>query len=521
MNRSSNGSGMMFTRRAFNLLLAGGAAALAANPAMRAFAQANAGTLTLALSTPPISLDPGRNGAGVNEAYLDPIYEPLVYLDQDGVAHPGLAESFGYVGEGNKLFEIKLRPGLVFADGTALDAEAVKTYLEYYKVAGGPFGAGANVIESYEIADPLTLRLVLSSAVPNLVRQFSSGGLWGSIPNPKTVTGNPESLGNASDGVGQYVLDTAATVSGSEFVYTPNPHYYDQSKIQWAKIVLRVIDSPNSRLQALMARQVDFTELDAQTALAAKGAGATVEALADSWLGLFLEDRDGKVLPEMGDERFRRAINHAIDRATIARGLFGDYAVPTQQITVPGRPGYTAELDSYYDYNPDKARELLKEAGIGAVTFTAVAPTFVAGNVNVAQAVASQLAAVGITMQIETPASFPAFAEMSESAKYPAIVFSWGVGDTYDALLQQIMPTGVVNPFKTVDNDMIALMDRIAGTNPEKAADDYKALIKLIVERAWFAPILRTGGIFAWNNTVGNTLNSLSFPNPTMMTAGA
>jgi peptide/nickel transport system substrate-binding protein len=352
-------------RRSFNLLLMGGASALATTSAMPAFAQASGGTLTAAFSTPPISMNPALNGGGINEAFLDPAYQPLIMIDAQGNETPGLAASYGYVGDDNTVFEITLREGLVFADGTPLDAQACKTYMDYYKVAGGPGGRTMGTLGGVEVIDALTFCVTMTVPTPNMVNKFTQNGLWGSVANPTRIANDPESLGNTTDGCGQYVLDAAATVSGSEYVYTPNPHYYDQSHIKWNKIVIRVIDNTNSRVQALAAGQIDYTQLDAQTAPAAQAAGANVAFSSDSFAGLYLLDRNNSVSPEMQDVRVRQAMNYALDRETIVKALFDGYAEPTTQITVPGRAGFVAELDSYYDYNPDKARALLAEAGVG------------------------------------------------------------------------------------------------------------------------------------------------------------
>ena len=511
---SSKKAQTAITRRAFNALVFGGAATLALNPGLKAFAQARNGVLTMGMTSPPVSLDPAKNGSGVNEAYLDPVYGCMIHYGFDDGHKPFMAKSYGYVGERNMGFEIQLHEGLVFADGSPLDSAAVKAYLEYYHTAGGPFASSADAIAEIETPDALTVRLHLSEGVPNLLEQFSESGMWGSVPNPKTLANDPDSLGSVPDGAGPYRLDANETVLGAQYVYTPNPDFFDQSVIKWDKIVLKVIDSANGRLQALMARQIECCELDAQTASTAARTGFNVQSTNDTWVGLWLEDREGVVTPAMGDVNFRKAINIAIDRAAIAKALYGEFAEPTMQLTVPSRRGYVPEMDSYYPYDPAKARKLIEEGGYDGTEFTIATASFVPGLVDATQAVSAQLADVGLKMNIETAASFPAFAEMAESAKYPGIFFSWGVGDIFHTLRNHLMPDGVVNPFHSKDDEFIRLIKKLAETDPDKAGDIYHAIVTRMVDLAWFAPVLRTGMIFAWNDRIETPLTGLQYPNP-------
>jgi hypothetical protein len=76
------------------------------------------------------------------------------------------------------------------------------------------------------------------------------------------------------------------------------------------------------------------------------------------------------------------------------------------------------------------------------------------------------------------------------------------------------MPDGVVNPFHTKDDEFIRLIKELAETNPDDAGAIYHAIVTRMVDLAWFAPVLRTGMIFAWGDRIETPLTALQYPNP-------
>src|SRR5207249_3392144 len=105
-----------------------------------------------------------------------------------------------------------------------------------------------------------------------------------------------------------------------------------------------------------------------------KGAGYSLAQWELDWAGLLLLDRSGKINPALKDVRVRQAINYAFDKQALLKALQKGYATPSTQIFPPRSPGYDTSLDSKYDYNPTKAKQLLSDAGF-ANGFTLAMPT--------------------------------------------------------------------------------------------------------------------------------------------------
>lgn len=522
MQAGNNRSGPTLNRRNFNLMVSGGMLAAILSGAGPLRAQQQGGTLTVAVATPPISLDPARNGGGVNEIFVSPAYEGLVHIDVDGNITPRLAEDLRYTASDNTEFEIDLRTGLTYADGTPFDASALKDYLEYYVRAGGPFAATASVIDTIEVRASHSLRLNLNRPAPNLVWQFSEGGMWGCVPNPRTIAERPEDLGSTTDGVGPYRLVPELTLLGSEYVYDRNPDYFEPESRHWDRIIVKVIDNPNARLQALLSGQADIVAVDPETGTAANNSGLETVVNINGWIGLFLVDRDGKLVPELGDVRVRRAINMALNRSLIAQALAPNFSEPTSLVTLPGHAGYNAQLEELYPFDIERAKALMAEAGAGeGFSLTVLVPSFDALMSRIGQVVSSQLAEIGITVNIETATTFPAYAERVESGNFPVIVAAWGVGDVYSMLQQIVAPTGVINPLRAVHPEMHELYETIARTPPAEAGPLYDEIIEIIADQAWFAPLMRSGEILAHGRHVENVNNSLTYPNATLVEPAA
>src|SRR6266567_6380696 len=167
---------------------------------------AKSDTLTIAVSAATDTLNPVLGGN------IDPLliyeelaYAPLIYLKPDGSFAPGLATTWGYVGQGNRAFDLTLRSGVKFSDGSGLSAAGVKSYFEYAGKAGGQEEA-ARVMNfaSMDVTGPLSLHITLKRPDPSLPYAFSQPP--GYVISPKALQ-SPNSLGTTPAGAGQYVLN--------------------------------------------------------------------------------------------------------------------------------------------------------------------------------------------------------------------------------------------------------------------------------------------------------------------------
>ncbi|MGQ4383762.1 ABC transporter substrate-binding protein [Streptomyces sp. SAS_270] len=452
-------------------------------------AQSLGEALTFGSPTSPPSLNPGV-GDPAYTSFYQWAYDPLVVMRGDGSFGPGLAVKWGYIGKGNRTYALTLRKGVKFSDGTALDAKALKTYLDYERSEkrGSTAAMLANV-QSIEVTGPLTVRLELGASDPNLTFCFAQAFGAGNIASPKAV-GKPASLDNGTAGAGPYMLDAGRTVAADHYTFVRNPHYWNKGRQHWKEVTIRVIPNSSSMIQAMRAGQVQAALGDATTLQAAAGAGLTVTAPPQALTGLNLVDRKGKLSKPLGDVRVRQALNDAVDRKAIAKALYGNEKLTLSQYALPGQAGYDASLDAADPYDPKRAKRLLAEAGYPNGFTLPVLSANLVGLDKMVQAVSGQLAKVGVTLKITTKASANDYFVAMTSGKYPATAVGYGLANMATLHTGYVNPQGPFNPFHTSDAQLDALYKRYFAADEKDSAGLQKQINARLVNQAWALPVV-------------------------------
>jgi peptide/nickel transport system substrate-binding protein len=448
---------------------------------------------TLAFGGPAlVSLDPeqSNNGALGWPVYL--AYDSLTRMEPNGHLAPDLATSWGYVGKGNKEFDITLRKGVRFSDGTSLTAAGLKAWFTYFKSGKGAFSGLLSGLASIKVTGPLSIRLFLSQPNPLLPRYFDQDYLMGDVVSARALK-NPDQLGTQTFGAGEYMVDRAATVVGDHYTLVPNPYYWNKSAIHWHKIVYRVIGSPTATLQALRTGQIAVAPGDFTTANAAESAGLKVIATPVIFQGLIIADRSGTNLKPLGDVRVRQALNYAIDRKSITHGLFGKWGTPTDEIGIPGQDGWVAKDASYYTYNPSKAKKLLAAAGYGSGFTLPLLTSSLANQDTLAQAIASDLQKVGITVQLTDDSDPNKFFGDIASQKFPVMTTAYGGAlPMYIEYVSLFGTPAFYNSFHSTDSQVESLNTAGATASPVQSRAAYHKLEHRLLTQAWFAPVVLT-----------------------------
>jgi len=462
-------------------------------------AQQASTTLTVAAPSPPSTLDPA-SGQPANETYYDFAYEPLIVEAPDGTFRPGLAVSWKY-GPDNKTFMITLRPGVKFSDGTPVTASAVRTWIQYEMRPGEGGATWLTGLAAVDVTGPLTLTLRFTQPAPQLPYVFGQTLGMGMIGSPKAVAAR--TLTTRTDGAGPYTLDTAATVPGASYTYVPNPYYWDKAAVHWKKVVIKVIASPTAALQALQTGQVQVATSQPVTSIpAAKKAGLRYVAPLTLLLGLDIMDRGGKTDKPLGNLQVRQALNYAIDRSALAKVIGAGYGVAINQMAAPGWDSFDSALLQAYPYDPAKARQLLAAAGYPHGFTLTVASVNAVGQDLLADALAGQLANVGVTVKPDITTSTGAYIQALTSGSYPAATLSFGrlpaVFD-YDQLWG---PDALFNPFKTANPQLVTLDNELSAASAVEEPALARQMQAILVDQAWFVPVVATPLVVLYSQQV-------------------
>jgi peptide/nickel transport system substrate-binding protein len=478
-------------------------------------------TVTIALTSPPNSLDPAQSASGLFLNFIDPAYGSLLTRDADGALAAGLADKWGYEGTGNTKFTLKLRSGVKFADGTPITSAAVVESFKYFAKGSGGNAAYFRAL-TYATPDDSTVTVTSAQPNPDLGALFTPDFLGGAIISPAGLK-DPAKLASATFGAGPYVYQPAQSVSGDHYVYEPNKNYYDQAAIHLQKITIRVIPNVNSQVQALKSGQIDFMAGTPDVAPTIAGdKSLTLIKKPTTWVGLFLLDRSGTVVKGLADVRVRQALNYAIDRGAITKAIYGDFGSPLAQPALPGYDGYSATADQAYPYDPAKAKQLLAEAGYASgLTIPVNYGSFDPSSTKLVQAVQGQLAQVGVTLKLTGAANFGGWINDLLTKKFAATVLSPGQGGSANFYAQQpaFAKTGIMNLFGVQDPEFDAAFAKLAVASPEESGPAAQAVTDVVVRQALSLPVSAVDLIVMYDKKLQGVQFNQGSALPTLVTA--
>ena len=458
--------------------------------------------LTIGWTFTPGSLDPAKDVATWN-----PIRtltnEPLIKWAADGSLAPGLALSWRYYGTGrgpNKDFKFTLRPNARFSTGEPVTAQAVKTWLDYFLSAKGTYAGLMGPGLSIEAVG--RWRYDYTSRFPT--RMFHScyrRSTTGDSSRRRNRSLTPDLLTKQTFGAGPYTLLPSKTVSGSVYTYLPNKFYYDQSKVRWSKVVVRVIPTATAMLQALRTGEIDVSDGDFTTAAPAAAAGLNVLSSPLLSAGFVFADRNGLVSKPLADVRVRQALNYAVDRKTIVKGLWNDTTKPSSQFYASD--SFDAKAENFYPYNPTKAKSLLAAAGYSSgFSFEALTCScFGVWGTPLFQTIAKYLDAVGVDVKVVSTATTAEWLSKSRTKQYPVNSSALGVRPMALMWGPLLSPTALLNPFGATDPTMTKLYNQ--GLRAAKPAQYWKAMSRRLTEEAYVLEVARTPGFFYASKKIG------------------
>jgi peptide/nickel transport system substrate-binding protein len=364
-------------------------------PALDASAQSRKDSAVLAMVLEPTGLDPTTApAAAIGEIVHYNVLEGLTKIHMDGSITPLLAESWSIDPDG-KSYTFKLKRGVKFHDGEDFDASDVKFSFERAKADGSTNKAKKAVFDNIsriDTPDAHTVILVLGNADGNFL--FRMGENTAVILDPKSAAGTA----TRPIGTGPFKFDSWA--KGSSVTLVKNDAFRNAAAIKMKKVTFRFINDPAAQVAALLAGDIDgMPRFGALQSLKQFQGDARFSVTPGGTEGKTIVSINNKKKP-FDDVRVRRAIAAAIDRKAVIDGAQEGYGAPIGSHMVPSDAGYL-DLTKVNPYDPEKAKALLKEAGVATplnVTLTLPPPQYARKG---GEIVAAQLAKVGINAKIE------------------------------------------------------------------------------------------------------------------------
>ncbi|WP_424982555.1 ABC transporter substrate-binding protein [Maritalea sp. S77] len=395
---------LKLTRRAF---VAASIAALGMFPALTsAHAQTPAEVLVVGQIAEPKSLDPAAVTAVNDFRILVNLYEGLVrYKSGTLEVAPALAESWEISEDGTE-YTFKLREGVTFHDGTPFNAEAVKFNFDrmlnedhpYHNTGPFPLAFFFSAVEETTAMDELTVKFKLNAPfAPFLSNLAYPTGL---LVSPEAVKQHGEDIGRHPTGTGAFKFVEWA--SNERVVVDRYADYWgEQAGVQ--AVVFRPITDANTRVAEMLAGGIDMMVEVPPTALSQfQGDDFSIveQAGPHVWF-LILNAKEGP----FANKLVRQAANYAINKEALVNDVLEGTAAVAAGPTPPAFAwAYNEELDPY-PYDPEKAKELLAEAGAEGAELTFYVTEGGSGMLDpvaMGTAIQADLAAVGLDVKIET-----------------------------------------------------------------------------------------------------------------------
>ncbi|MFC7572702.1 ABC transporter substrate-binding protein [Klenkia terrae] len=441
-------------------------------------------TLTLAAITPPSSFAIGAMAqSGPEDTYYQAVYDKLLTQDADGKPVADLATEFSY-DETNTTLSLTLREGVTFTDGAAFDADAVKANLDVARAATGEAGTALGSISSVEVVDATHVDLVLSRPDPGLLQSLARSS--GYMASPDALD-SPD-LATNPVGSGPYVYDADASTAGSDYTFTRNEDYWDADSYPFDTVEVQYLDDTTAVLNGLRSGQIDGSTAQTNDLQeGAESADLTVTTYTSGGIeGIYLWDRAGALAPALGDVRVRQAINYAIDRQSIVDVVKNGLGQPTVQVFGPESDGYDASLEGTYDFDLDKAQELMAEAGY-ADGFSMTLPDFSPVYPDEQAAMTEAFASINIDVTY-APITGDQVVGSIIGGQWPANFFTLTTGSPFEMIGLTLTQQSPFNPFTSSDPAIDALVQQAVTTPADQQADVLQQLSDQLVEQAWFAP---------------------------------
>ena len=436
--------------------------------------------LTMAQVSNPVTLDPNRTFNGLSFSITNQVYENLVYFGTDGVIQPRLAESWEFTQP--NVLELKIREGVTFHDGTPLDAAAVVASLEHFldPEATNPGRFVLSRLSDVRATGDYTVELVTETPFAPLLAHLAH-------PVAAIVqAGLGESLDRNPVGTGPFRF--VSWEQDAQVVLEANPDYWG-GEPAIKEIVVRIIPDVSTILVELRSGGVDaFYGIPADSfGSIANASGLEAQRFlgwGSNYVGFNLEN------PKLQDVRVRQAIAHVIDKELIGEIVNGLPAVAA----IPPTVAYAAEdLVEPYPYDPERARELLAEAGVSDLSLRIdvyTDPTLE----TIAQILQAELADIGVNLEIRTQ-PYSAYAEAVLEDSLELYASGWGTVtlDADYALYGFLHPSergGGSNTSNYVDDHVTELLEE-GRNNPDTdaRAAAYHEVQEIILEDLPFVTV--------------------------------
>ena len=462
-------------------------------------AEAEEMVLIAAQGAEPDRLDPHLTSAYASFQVLENVYDTLVQPGPDLQMEPALAESWE-ISDDNLTWTFTLREGVTFHNGRALTADDV--VYSYNRIMDPDVGA-ANAfrfasIDEVVAVDDLTVEISLTRPTPNLL--VNIGGFKGMAIVPQEIV-EDGSIDSTPVGTGPFRFVSQSPDQG--ILLEANPDYWRADEglphldgIRFVQIPDATVKLTNLQtgeahwIDGVPPQDLESLEGDSDVVLQRVPGG-------DYHYFALNQEREPFDNPDV-----RRAIAMAIDRDVITEAAQFGAATPNQT-AIPASNFWATDYAPFTPGDLEGASALLEEAGVSDLTIEFMVSSEFPETVTQAQVIASQLAEIGVTVEI-SDVDFGTWLDRQGQGDFDAFMLSWvGNIDPDDFYYAQHHTDGTFN-FQGYSNPEVdALLDDArVETDQDARKALYDEAAQLIVDDASYIFLYNPENVQAWSPQV-------------------
>ena len=308
------------------------------------------------------AIDPQTHVGTIAESMLRHIYEPLVKVERDGkTISPLLATAWKRLDDNTVQFT--LRQNVLFHNGEPFNADSVKYSI--LRPLDPKNNAAARstytVIDRVDVVDPYTVNVRTAKPDPALINRMTGFSMVQLAPKWTEANAEPGGVLKTANGTGPYKFKSWSP--NQDLVVESNEQYWGGAP-QIKNVRMKIIGEQATRVAALrsgeihVAKDMPPEEVDSIN----KGGRQTARAVASNRVPYYVMDT---TKPPTDNPKVRQAINYAVDWDSIIQGVLLGNGTRIATVLPPWTVGYDPALKPY-PYDPDKAKSLLKEAGVAS-----------------------------------------------------------------------------------------------------------------------------------------------------------
>jgi peptide/nickel transport system substrate-binding protein len=391
------------------------------------------GTLTIALAEDPDALDPTLARTFVGRMVFLAICEKLYDLNSKLQIVPQLAAALPKVSADKRTVTIRIKRGIRFNDGTALDASAVKTSLDRHRTLTGSRRASEiSPVTSVDVVNKYTVALHLNEPFAPLAAQLADRA--GMIMSPTQLTKLGTRFATNPVCVGPFQFSDRVPLD--HITVTKSAFYYAKKKVHFNKIVFRIINEPTAAAAALRAHDVDVLDRIGPTVLPSIRSDRSLHVIQATSIGyqgitINIGNKNGLLkLPYSqnvgtalsSNNAIRQAFELAIDRDRLNKVVWQGTVKPGCGPLAPNSPWFP-KIGCNIHRDLKKAKSLVARSGIRNPSVR-----LMIGNdsdqLRLGQFLQSEEEEAGIRVELQ-PTEFVSSLAKADAGNYDAFAIGW------------------------------------------------------------------------------------------------